>query len=229
MTTVSVIVATFGTEEWETLGNERAWPTALAQGADDVVRVHLVNGTVAQARNEGAQKATSEWLCFLDGDDELTDGYIDQMRAALAPRALLTPLVRYVDPSGRTQPDRHWPEVHLSRGNWMVIGTLIERDLFLEIGGFDDLPAMGGFEDWALWIKAWKAGGVPTRAAAVYVAHVNSDSRHRGATAEEKARWHYAIGREHFPDIYDERWLAQHVKQARRADAAAARARRPRR
>ena len=53
-----------------------------------------------------------------------------------------------------------------------MVGTLVSRDLFLEVGGFEDYPH--GFEDWSLWAKCWKAGAkiIQVRRA-VYIAHVD--------------------------------------------------------
>ncbi|MBK6580440.1 MAG: glycosyltransferase [Sandaracinaceae bacterium] len=44
--------------------------------------VHVHGKTLAAARNIGAQAATTEWLVFLDADDELSEGYCDAILAA---------------------------------------------------------------------------------------------------------------------------------------------------
>ncbi len=214
--TFSIIVASYGHTRWRTLGDRRALPTATAQHPYEVVRIHEPDGTVASARNNGAAQATGDWLVFLDADDELAPGYTDAMQAALYNRdvasLLLTPAVSYVN--GRTaRPPMFWPEVDLRHGNWLVIGTALPRSLFHEVGGFDDRPEYGAFEDWALWVKCWKAGAKPVKVPdAVYRAHVTADSRHRGASKNDRLGWHYAIGRDHFPDIYNQRWLARYSR-----------------
>lgn len=45
---------------------------------DSRIRVfHKKNGGVSSARNTGLDNARGEWLSFIDGDDEITEGYFD--------------------------------------------------------------------------------------------------------------------------------------------------------
>ena len=45
---------------------------------DDRIRVyHKENGGVSSARNIGLENARGEWLAFIDGDDEITEGYFN--------------------------------------------------------------------------------------------------------------------------------------------------------
>lgn len=214
---VSIVVATFGTDRWRKLGDERAVPSAEREQPHELIRVHQTLGRVATARNAGAEQATGDWLVFLDGDDELSPHYLGAMRQALEQEGtdgkrplLLAPAVSYVRGKHRERP-KFWPECSLRDGNWLVIGTAVPRDLFLEVGGFDDRRDYGAFEDYALWIKCWKAGARPVKVPkAIYLAHITAESRHRGASRDERLRWHYAIGHEHFPEAYPERWLFQH-------------------
>ncbi len=68
-----------------------------------------------------------------------------------------------------------------------MIGTLIQRELFLEIGGFPEYPH--GFEDWAVWAKAWKAGAKIVKVPdAIYRAHVNPHSKHKTAWRDRKTQ-----------------------------------------
>jgi len=186
---ISICIATYGSDDWRELAWSRAWPSCQDQGACEVLVFHDTDGTIASVRNELGGQAKGDALVFSDADDELAPGYLDAMRRA-AERAgdgpvLLTPAVSYVRKAKPSPPrflDRGIP---LSEDNWLVVGTLIRRDLFLEVGGFSDYPH--GFEDWSLWAKAWKAGAqiikVPK---AVYLAHVNPRSKHRTAWCDRK-------------------------------------------
>ena len=178
---ISVLIATYGSEDWRELAWSRAFPSAAAQ-TDDVQVFHDPEGTIASVRNELAQQAKGDWLLFLDADDEIAPGYLDAMRATYEQEQpdggtlLLTPAVSYVR-KGKPAPPKFWGECSFTTGNWIVIGTLVERRLFLEVGGFEEYPH--GLEDWQLWAKCVKAGArivkVPD---AIYLAHTNPKSKH---------------------------------------------------
>lgn len=220
---VSVVVATYGSEEWRSLGLERAYPSALDQGAHEIIVGHDSEGTVSSVRNSLAEKTSGEWLCFLDGDDELGPGYVEAMRRAYERESradgtplLLTPAVSYVRGTARkrTSP-RIWPEVPFERGNWLVIGTLLPRKLFFSVGGFRDYgdpPGENAYEDWSLWARCHQAGAQVVKVPrAVYVAYWETSSRHRLADARTRLRWHHEIGRDLFPEHYDEGWIDRHL------------------
>jgi glycosyltransferase involved in cell wall biosynthesis len=176
---VSILVATYGSTEWRDLALSRAVPSAEQQGVDVVV-VHEKKGTVASSRNAAAAQAKGDWLCFLDGDDQLAPGYVQAVNRIHIrnpdPLHLYTPAVSYVY-DGRRKPPRFWPECNLDTANWMVIGTLIHKDVFEAIGGFHELPH--GLEDWSVWGRAARYGCVPVKVPrAVYVAHHNPESKH---------------------------------------------------
>lgn len=193
---VSVIVATFGDREWQQMGSRTA-------KQHDAYHVHLPDGTLAGARNLGAASVPGEWLCFLDADDELGEGYMDAMSAALPTdggRYLLAPAVAFVGRRGQRKPARIPPRAHLRDlrdGNWLVIGTLVQRRVFLEVGGFREWPI---YEDWCLWQRCWKAGAeVVEVPAAHYVARVRPSSRNRGPSRVMKLRYHHEIAAANFP------------------------------
>lgn len=201
---VSIIIATYGDRWWEELALERAFPSAHDQGAHEIIVGHDDHLSIGPVRNVLAEKASGDWLCFLDADDELAPGYIEAMEHSIFPARLtnamtvaiedveeavrkpllLTPRVQQII-GGRRRPPRFYPEVNLLSGNWLIVGTLIERELFEKVGGFGDYPH--GFEDWSLWYKATKLGAEVVRVKdAVYVQHVNPKSKHRMGWRDRK-------------------------------------------
>lgn len=206
---VSVIVATFGDQSWVDLADERALPSVDAQTfpAHEVIALH--GPSLHATRNQAALDATGDWLCFLDADDELEPGYLEAMamqepepRERLATpdevdagyelgiafdpaAALLIPAVRYLDRLGRPKGDAAIPNIVPLRSmieiNRAVIGTLVPRDLFLDVGGFGDEPI---YEDWSLWLRCVREGAelvhVP---GAVYRAWTRPRGRNRGTDA----------------------------------------------
>jgi len=197
--TFSICVGTYGDQYWSELAHDRALVSTLGQDADEVLVCHDPNGKRHWVRNQLAFEAKSDWLVFLDADDHLAPGFIDALRAVAPPHGkwLLNPSVGHA----------HHPEDHacfapkdLRLGNYMIIGTAVQRDLFTKVGGFWD---WGGFEDWELWIRCTKAGAdvlqVPD---AVYL--IDSTERSRDATASvgETSAWLAEIRHYHWPERY---------------------------
>lgn len=182
---ISVLIATYGDTYWEHLAEQRAVPSAEAQKTFQTGHIHREEETIASVRNELGEKAKGDWLCFLDADDELAPGYLEAMQRAYEQRGrnggvppLLTPAVSYVRKGRPAPPQFNDRGIPLSEDNWLVVGTLIRKDLFQQVGGFSDYPH--GFEDWSLWAKAWKAGAEIVKVPdAVYRAYVNPTSKHR--------------------------------------------------
>lgn len=191
---VTVAICTFGGSEWQQLAHERAFPSAHALDVP-IVEVHA--DTLHDARNRALDLIDTEWICYLDADDELEAGYFDHMARGTAD--LRAPSVRYV--KNRHQPTPRMPRVAghqhpctadcLEWGNWLVIGTLAPVALLREVGGWRDFPWS---EDWDLWVRCWLAGAtIEAIPKAVYRAHVRSDSRNRGIDPTSRLRAHQAI------------------------------------
>ena len=179
MTTVSVVIATYGNSEWVTMAEERAHPSV--HGADQIVVRHEPDGTRATSLNNAVAQATGDYVVMLDADDQLQDGYVDAMRSAIDKHArwgdvLFTPAVQQIR-KGRPGRPFFFPECSLETGNWLVIGTVISRELFHTVGGFHEHPH--GLEDWNLWARAVRAGASIVKVpGAVYRAHMNPRSKH---------------------------------------------------
>ena len=184
MSTISVVIATYGDDAWRTMALTRAYPSVQQQGSDhQVILHHDPFGTRAASLNGGVARTTGNWILLLDADDELAPGYVGAMRRALEQHrddgtreVLFTPAVQQIR-RGRPGRPFFFPEVDLAGGNWLVIGTMINKGLFTEIGGFREHPH--GLEDWNLWNRAVRAGARIVKVKdAVYRAYVNPQSAH---------------------------------------------------
>lgn len=212
---VTIIIASHGDASWEELAKTRPLPSAMQQQSEVLIG-HDPEGTRASVRNALAERATGDYLCFLDADDELKPGYVQAMQQAYemeetAEPLLLTPRVSYIV-KGRPRAPKFWPEVPIWSGNWMVLGTLVSTDMFLALGGWREFSVSdwNEWDDWELWIRCQKAGARPVRVKrAVYIAHQEPTSRHRNLPHEHKVRWTYEIGRMHFPEHYPVGWQGQ--------------------
>lgn len=172
MTTIAVLIATFGSPRWRRVAQQVALPSVEAQTSepDEIIVLHRSLGLLHDARNAAVESAASEWLCFLDADDRLHPDYIAAMRSTIDSgdgERLLTPAIER-DGVVRLEP----PRESIWHGNWLVIGTLIPTSLFEDCDGFWDEPA---WEDWSLFIRAIELGAlVVTVPDAVYEASPSS-------------------------------------------------------
>lgn len=199
---ISVCIASFGTDEWKDRAWQHAYPSTIGQGAEVIV-YHDPNGTVASSRNQAAQQAHGDWLVFLDADDQLGEGYIEAMQRAADGPALYLPQTSFASYSAnnRAYPPRFMPDCSLRDGNPMIIGTMLPREMFLEVGGFTENVAL--YEDWMLFAQLWKQGAPVVKVPdATYVAYMRRRSRNRSVSARERIYWHQWIGHQVFPEHY---------------------------
>lgn len=161
---VSIIIASYGGEDWRKLAETRAYPSAKIQGNYEIILHHDPDAkSPAVPRNNAAEIASGEWLVFCDADDELEPNFVDE--ALRVPGELRYPRVRYVHEHGlpwlsaSAGPEPvTLPRRPLLRGNYMVISSMMRRQKFLEVGGFDEWET---WEDWGLLMKMTYVGERP--------------------------------------------------------------------
>lgn len=169
---VTVIIPVFGDPAPWTALVRRAARSAHAQTVRPKVVISHADD-LATARNMPAQQARTEWLIFLDADDELDPRYVAAMLAGggdLRQPATLGIVNGVEDDAPVVIPARN-----LLEANYIVIGAMVRTALFLEVGGF---RSMAAWEDWDLWIRCWLAGAqIVAVPEAVYRVHIRPLSR----------------------------------------------------
>lgn len=197
---VTVVVATFGSDEWAELAQERAIPSAERQAPT----IHVHGDTLAESRNRGLARVKTPFVIHLDADDELTEGYVETLLTGQAD--IRAPSVQYVKGGRPRQPyvPNVWGHHHdctadcLEHGNYIVIGAMARAQLLRDVGGWRDFDWS---EDWDLWLRCHLAGGsFETIPAAVYRAHVRDDSRNRAPNQQAKLAAHQAIYAANYPE-----------------------------
>lgn len=148
------------------------------------------------ARNRGVQASSGELLLFTDADDEVAPGWITAMRAAAAHGDLVAGLLdrRIVGADDVWRPTG--PDARVSalfRGDFLpyVVGCNLGvwRDVFDDLGGFDEEVCYGGDEVDLTW-RALLAGYAVIEAPDA-VLH----RRERGGVGEVvRQAWRYGAG-----------------------------------
>jgi glycosyltransferase involved in cell wall biosynthesis len=171
---IGIVIATYG-EGWVTKHRalfERALQSALSQSTPvDVVWEH--GPTLAEARNRGARHVKGDRLVFLDADDWLDTDFA--LRAVEA-EDVLQPLSTYFIDSKFSSPPMYIPPhpLGLSDGNHLIVGCPVNREVFMDVGGFDEWPV---YEDWALWLKIEEVGGTFGKTTGIYNVAYRPDGR----------------------------------------------------
>lgn len=136
-----------------------------ALASDRVAVIHQENRGLPAARNRGASHPLArgaEFLIFLDADDYLEPTFVRDLHRELA--GANDPLASHAYCQERL--------IELGTGIWRVppwdplcllitnlhpVTTLLRRDVFDELAGFDETMTRG-YEDWEFWIRLSQRG-----------------------------------------------------------------------
>lgn len=201
--TAACVIASYGDSRYWTPLADRAAQSAGRQTLpfDEVIRLHLPEGRLQQARNEAASHAKSHWLCFLDADDELDPHYVEAMGKVHGDikRPATLGVIDGIEDDYPVMIERGELRVR----NFIVIGAFFRREQFEAVGGFSDDPVL---EDWDLWIRMHLDGAeivdVPE---AIYRVHVRDGSRNTPRPTPSELARHGKVYSE-IKNRYRDRW-----------------------
>ena len=121
----------------------------------------------ALMRNVGVKHAETEWVAFLDDDDEMLPSHLENLleHAEKEQADVVYPWYIWVE-RGRIRTDRDPLRLHgasplgqdfdasvLLGHNYIPVTTLVRRSAFIHAGGFPEPGEFDGPEDWGLWLR----------------------------------------------------------------------------
>lgn len=129
---------------------------------------HEKNTGVSGARNTAMAACKGAWIAFLDPDDAWVPGYLEQMREQAADADICACGASRVDANGQrlgsyiygptTTRIAEFPH-SLAKSNFFNPSfTIIRREVYEKIGGYDEAPEIQHAEDWDYWLRALTAG-----------------------------------------------------------------------
>jgi glycosyltransferase involved in cell wall biosynthesis len=109
----------------------------------------------SKARNYGASLSDGKFLVFLDADDKIHPKYFEKAIKVFQENPNID--IVYPDTQHFGEGTGIWisPEYdfhNLTQGNFMVISSMIRRNAFVEVNGYDS-NNFNYWEDWELWIN----------------------------------------------------------------------------
>jgi glycosyltransferase involved in cell wall biosynthesis len=136
-------------------------------GSADVARqmgckvITQENSERGAARNAGARAADAEWLVFLDSDDLLVPGYLEEMEKLIKGRP---EVFWWVSGFERRRMDgvlleRRFPRKRLRRADFLwgnpiaCSAVCVRKELFRTIQFCEVREVSGSGEDWLLWLQ----------------------------------------------------------------------------
>lgn len=168
----TILIGTFGSIDWANAGAAKA--QYLRVKFPHIPVLHLHGDALHTTRNALAERAKTEWLCFVDADDDLSYDYFVNMDRFSDKGDLLAPMVLWLDGDMPSVPVS-LASRDMEVSNQCVIGTMIRKQMFFDVGGFEDWRA---WEDWALFLTAYRQGAkIFHNPLSLYIAHVNPNSR----------------------------------------------------
>jgi GR25 family glycosyltransferase involved in LPS biosynthesis len=136
----------------------------LRKAAKEVVHTRIIfadesNRGVIAARNNAAKLVKSDWIIFLDADDELLPSYLESVHECVLafPTAEIVYPDYYVSKKGQVPVrSKSGPSDirRISKVNTIPHSSFIKLDLFSALGGYSPIASEIGAEDWELWVRA---------------------------------------------------------------------------
>ncbi|MBC6367282.1 glycosyltransferase [Algoriphagus sp. AK58] len=124
--------------------------------------IDQANGGVANARNNGIAHAKGKYILPLDGDDLISDNYIQEAIKILEiqpeVKVVYCQAVKFNEQTQKQWKLKPFSRHQLAKDNMIFVAALFRKSDWEKVEGFSEDMKMGR-EDWEFWIKMLKNGG----------------------------------------------------------------------
>lgn len=114
----------------------------------------------AAARNTGVRNADSEYILFLDSDDRVLPGYIQEginrLKKNLKAGVVYSNAVAFGDASRTSFSAKPFNILDLLIQNFIPMCAVMRKKTWEDVSGIDEKLIQ--YEDWEFWIRIYKAG-----------------------------------------------------------------------
>ena len=114
------------------------------------------NRGVGVARNAGIRLARGEFILPLDSDNRLRDVYLNEGVSLLKKNSSVGVIYTDIEHFGESSAVVQVPEfdlLSLIREGFIDVCALYRKDLWEEVGGYDEHMPWMGLEDWDFWLR----------------------------------------------------------------------------
>ena len=129
-----------------------------------VTAIHQENSGIEKASNRGIAEARGRYIVRVDADDLLAPGYLKSLVSAIETRKTAFVYSNYwqIDGRGNRIREVDLPEFDpgeiRGRGDFLATGTLFDREVLQEAGGYDERTANCGLENYQLVLDLLQRG-----------------------------------------------------------------------
>jgi glycosyltransferase involved in cell wall biosynthesis len=169
----------------------------LARSHSGIQIIDQPNGGVSKARNAGMRIAHGDYILPLDGDDLISNDYIEKaiekLRSNSSIKVVYCNAIKFNEHTQKEWKLKPFSLHKLATDNMIFVSGIFRKKDALEIGGYSEDMTMGR-EDWEFWIKMLKNGGQAVKLSIhgfYYRLTPNSKRKRTGTKAKKKERIDY--------------------------------------
>ncbi|MDD2494974.1 MAG: glycosyltransferase family A protein [Tissierellia bacterium] len=149
--------------------------------------IYQENQGVSVARNNAIKKSIGDYILCLDGDDCISDNFLEEMVKVLDEKSYIKVVTSTVKLFGKRNKILYLPEYSLEAlmgRNLFVMTSMFRREDFDKCGGFND-NMRKGLEDWDFWLSILENGGEVQKVEDVtFYYRIKKRSRNKDITSE---------------------------------------------